>query len=41
MQLSMYKSVQCHSIKGEIEEAIYAALESASEISFRGALKSA
>ena len=32
-------SIQNDSIKGEIEEACYAALEGASKISFHGALK--
>ena len=34
MQLSMHKSVQYDSVKGEIEVAFYAALEGASKISF-------
>ena len=34
MQLSMHKSVQYDSVKGEIEVALYAALEGASKISF-------
>ena len=34
MQLSMHKSVQYDSVKGEIDEALYAALEGASKISF-------
>ena len=34
MQLSIYKSVQYDSVKGEIEVALYASLESASKISF-------
>ena len=33
------KSVQYDSVKGEIEEALYTALESASKISFKGVLK--
>ena len=39
MQLSMHKSVQYDSVQGEIEVALYAALESASKIPFQGALK--
>ena len=34
MQLSMDKSVQSDSIKSEIEEVFYAALEGASNVSF-------
>ena len=34
MQLSMHKALQYDSIKGEIEVALYAALEDASKISF-------
>ena len=34
IQLSMHKSVQYDSVKGDIEVALYAALESASKISF-------
>ena len=34
MQLSMHKSVQHDSVKGEIEEAIFAKREGASKISF-------
>ena len=34
MQLSMHKRVQYDSVKGEIEVALYAALEGASKISF-------
>ena len=34
MQLSMHKSVQYDSIKGEIEVALYAALKGTSNISF-------
>ena len=34
MQLSMHKSVQYDSVKGEIEVSFYAALEGASKISF-------
>ena len=41
MQLSMHKTVQYDSVKGEIEVAPYAALEGASKISFLGALKTA
>ena len=39
MQLSIHKSVQYDSVKGEIEEALYTALESVSKISFKGVLK--
>ena len=41
MQLSMRKSVQYDSVKGEIEVALYTALDSASKIPFQGALKTA
>ena len=41
MQLSMHKSEQYDSVKGENEVALYTALESASKISFLGALKTA
>ena len=39
IQLSMHKTIQYDSVKGEIEVAFYAALEGASKISFLGALK--
>ena len=41
MPLSMHKSIQNDSIKGETEEAVYAVLDCASKISFWGALKTA
>ena len=41
MQQSMYNSVQYDSVKGEIEVALYAALEDVSKISFQGTLKTA
>ena len=34
MQLPMHKRVQCDSVKGEIEVALYAAFEGVSKISF-------
>ena len=39
MQLSMHKNVRYDSVKGEIEIALYAALEAASKRSFLGALR--
>ena len=41
MQVSMHMIITNNSIKGEIEEACYAALEGASKISFFEALKTA
>ena len=41
VQLPMHKSISNDSIKGEIEEARYAALEGASKISFCGVPKTA
>ena len=41
MQVSMHMNITNNSIKGEIEEACYAALEGASKISFFEALKTA
>ena len=39
MQLSIHQSVQNDSIKSEIEEVLYAALEGAPNISLQGAVK--
>ena len=39
MQFSMHKNVRYDSVKGEIGIALYAALEAASKISFKGALR--
>ena len=39
MAQSMHNGIQNDSIKGEIEEALYAALEDASKISFQEAFK--
>ena len=41
MQFSMHRSVQYDSAKGEIEVALYAALEGVPKISFYGAFKTA
>ena len=41
MQLSMHNTIQYDSVKGQIEVALYAALEDASTITFLGALKTA
>ena len=39
MQLSMHERIKNDLIKDETEEAVYAALEGASKISFKGAFK--